>query len=557
MKINFRLHTLKDYLDFLRKRTWWIILPCLIAGPLGSVIIYKLPNIYESSTVILVEPQKIDPNFVRNPVSVNIKDRMNQIRNKILSSTNLDLIVKNFRLYEDQRIPLTDQAKVDLLRRRIQIYVDHPGGYEQSQVSYFSVSYEDKSPEMAQAVTAEVAAQFLSEEEKQSKEKIVKTSNFIDNQIAQNLTVMEAKKKELSQVRLQNMVNMPFDAATYAKQLDTVETEISGVREGIDRWQDKVLSLERDLSTTPQTVTRQVQVFDENESAEAGDDASQPQHSIPSVSTDITALEAEIDRLKRSYTDEHPDVRRLTKRLEALRAQTDQSSQATAKAGVSRPVAEPAVKSVTSPNLLYRRLTAQVAQVKRTIETQQTRLAVLEKQKAGLQERLGRWPQITQLIADKTDEINSLEAQYNALKAKQQEARLSVELSNRAQTEQFRIQDPANFPELPIKPARPRLFLLTWALGLGLGVALALARDLTDQSIRTPSDVTSIHSVPILVSIPPIQTEQERISARRRHRYLLGLYAFSGASLVGILLFAVLNEGIIRWILDYINIYFT
>ena len=144
---------------------------------------------------------------------MNIKDRLNQIRNKILSSTNLDLIVKKFRLYEDQRIPLTDQAKVDLLRRRIEIYVDRPGGYDQSQVSYFSISYEDKSPEMAQAVTAEVAAQFLSEEEKQSKEKMVRTSSFIDNQIAENLAVLEAKKKELSQARLQNMVNMPFDAA--------------------------------------------------------------------------------------------------------------------------------------------------------------------------------------------------------------------------------------------------------------------------------------------------------------------------------------------------------
>lgn len=557
MKVNFRLHTLKDYLDFLRKRKWWIALPCFLVGPLGSVIIYKLPNIYDSSTVILVEPQKIDPSFVRNPVSVNIKDRLDQIRNKILSSTNLDLIVKKFRLYEDQRISVTDQAKVDLLRRRIAIYVDHPGGYEQSQVSFFSISYADKSPEMAQAVTAEVASQFLSEEEKQSKEKIVRTSNFIDNEIAGNLMVLEAKKKELSQARLQNMVNMPFDAATYAKQLDTVETEISGVREGIDRWQDKVLSLERDLSTTPQTVTRQVQVFDENESAEAGDDPSPPQHPTPSVSTDITALEAEIDRLKRSYTDEHPDVRRLTKRLEALRAQMEQSPQATPGAAPSKPVAEPVFKSVTSPNPSYRRLTAQVAQVKRTIETQQAKLAALQEQKAGLQERLGRWPQITQLIADKTGEINSLESQYNALKAKQQEARLSVELINRAQTEQFLIQDPANFPEFPIKPDRPKLFLLTWALAFGLGAALALARDLTDQSIRTPSDVTSIHPVPILVSIPPIQTEQEKISARRRHRYLIGLYAFSGISVVGILLFAVLNEHIIRWILDYINIYFT
>ena len=560
MNIYFRLHTPKDYIEFLRKRVWWIAFPALLVGPLGSVLIYKLPNVYVSTTVILIEPQKIDPNFVRNPVSISVQDRLNQIRNKITSSTNLELIVRKFNLFEDQLIRLTEQQKVDLLRKRIQIYVDRPsGGYEQSQVSYFSISYEDKSPHLAQNVTAEVASQFLSEEERQSKEKIVKTSNFIDSQIAEMLTALEVKKKELSQIRLQNLVNMPFDAATYAKQLEALETDISGVREGVDRWQDKLVSLERDLSSTPQTVTRQVEVSNESDTSEPDGSVSTPQTISPSASGDIISLQAEIDRLKRTrgYTDEHPDVRKLTKQLENLKSQMQQASQTAVDGSTPRLAAEPVFKTVTSPNPLYRRLTAQVAQVRRSIESQQSKLAGLEKQKSGLQERLTRWPRITQIVSDKTDEINRLEAQYNALKGKQQEARLSVELVNRAQTEQFRIQDPANLPERSEKPDRAKLYLLTWFMALSAGVALGLARDLTDQSIRTPSDLMMMHPVPLLVSIPTIHTEAETESARRRHRYLLGLYAFSGVSLVALFLFTALNERIIRWILDYINVYFA
>ena len=94
-------------------------------------------------------------------------------------------------------------------------------------------------------------------------------------------------------------------------------------------------------------------------------------------------------------------------------------------------------------------------------------------------------------------------------------------------------------------------------MALSAGVALGLARDLTDQSIRTPSDLMMMHPVPLLVSIPTIHTEAETESARRRHRYLLGLYAFSGVSLVALFLFTALNERIIRWILDYINVYFA
>ncbi len=555
MRLLLRLKTPKDILDFLWRRIGYVVIPVFIVGPVGSFLVYKLPAIYSSYTVILVEPQKIDPSFVRNPVTVNIKDRLNQIRNKIISSTNLAGIVKRFGLFEDQTIPLSEQAKIDLLRKRIQIYVDRPGGYETAQVSYFSISFEDKDPRLAQGVTSEVASQFLSEEEKQSKEKIIKTSAFIDSQIEERLTALESRRRELSQARLQSMVDMPLDAATYAKQLDALETEMAGVRESIDRWQEKLLSLERDLSSTPKNVERQVQVVDEaSDTTEAQSQAPPP---AAASGGDITAIQAEIDRLKRTYTDNHPDVRRLMRQLEALKAQDETNAKTTPTPNKETSETTPVYKTVTTPNPVYRRLTGQMTQVKKTIETQQAKLDSLNKQKVEQQARLSKWPQINQVIADKTAEISSLETEYNGLKAKQQEAKLSVELVNRSQTEQFRIQDPANLPEIPVKPDRPKLYLAVWMVALGIGVGLALARDLTDQTIRGPLDIQMFHTVPMLVSIPTILTVGEETTMRRRHWMLLSVYLLSGAATISLLIYGALNENLVRRVLDYINIYFA
>jgi polysaccharide biosynthesis transport protein len=562
MRFQFRLNTPRDYADFLRKRIWWIIVPALLIGPVGSFVIYLIPDMYRSYTVVLVEPQKIDPNFVRNPLSVAVKDRLNQIRNKILGSSNLDAILNKFRLFEGQMVKLTHQAQIELLRKRIDIYVDLPAaGSPANQVSYFSISYVDTDPYVAQKVCAEVAAQFLSEEEKQSKERILRTSGFIDTQIEERMAELEAKRRELSRVRLQSMVNMPLDAATYARQLEALEAELSGVRDGLERWEEKLQSLERDLATTPKTIERQVQVYDEASQSEA-----EPSVAMvpPPSPVDYSALEAELAILRKTYTDDHPDVRKLLRQIEALKVQEEANSKvAEANSKVAthneeqKTVSGSTFKSVSAPNPVFRRLTSQAAQVKRTLESQQSRLQSLLKQKTDLEVRLAQWPKATQTIADKTAEINLLETEYNALKAKQQDARLSMELVNRAQAEQFRIQDPASRPESPVPSSRPKFYLATWLVGLGFGLFLALARDVTDQTVRTPLDLRPLSTAPVLVSIPPMLTPQEKYAQRRQRNLLYGLYAFSGLMVISLIVYAALNQSIKRQVMDYISVYFV
>jgi polysaccharide chain length determinant protein (PEP-CTERM system associated) len=538
---------------------WWIVLPILLIGPIGTFVVYLIPNMYRSRTVILVEPQKIDPNFVRNPITIPVKDKINQIRNKILSSTNLDVILNKFGLFQDQMVKLNHEAEIELLRRRIDIFVDHhfPTS-ELSQVSYFSISYVDKDPGLAQKVCAEVAAQFLLEEEKQSKLRILSTSTFIDAQLEERIAELEAKRRELSQARLQSMVNMPLDAATYARQLDSIETEISGARDSIERWEEKLQGLERDLTTTPKTIERQVQVYDEASQSEP-----EPIVTIASAPppADYSALEAELARLRRTYTDNHPDVRRILRQIESFKAQQEANSKvAEAKSKVNEEQtngAAPTFKSVSTTNPVFRRLTSQAAQVKRTVVSQRSKLQSLLKQKSDLEVRLAQWPRATQTIADKTAEISLLETEYNSLKAKQQDARLSVELINRAQAEQFRVQDPASRPESPVESSRPRLYLTTWLVAVGVGLFLALARDVTDQAIRTPLDLRLLSTAPVLASIPRMLTPQEKYAQRRQRNLLYGLYALFGLIVVSGTVYAALNQTIKRQVIDYISVYFV
>ena len=52
------------YLDILRRRKWWIILTTTAVFVATFVVAMRLPNIYYSETVILVDPQKVPDSYV-------------------------------------------------------------------------------------------------------------------------------------------------------------------------------------------------------------------------------------------------------------------------------------------------------------------------------------------------------------------------------------------------------------------------------------------------------------------------------------------------------------
>ena len=84
----------------IRKR-WWIIIPfclCMIAGIAYSI---RAKSIYEAKTLILVEPQRVPGDFVRPIVSADINSRIATISQQIMSRSNLERIIDEFKLFTD------------------------------------------------------------------------------------------------------------------------------------------------------------------------------------------------------------------------------------------------------------------------------------------------------------------------------------------------------------------------------------------------------------------------------------------------------------------------
>src|ERR1019366_3701425 len=110
-------------------RTLWkrklLILLCWVTVSLTvAVVVYKLPTLYSSEALILVDAQKIPEKYVTSTVSTDVQDRLATISQQILSSTRLKNIIDDFNLYQAQKTSLVQEEILELMRKDISIKLE-------------------------------------------------------------------------------------------------------------------------------------------------------------------------------------------------------------------------------------------------------------------------------------------------------------------------------------------------------------------------------------------------------------------------------------------------
>jgi uncharacterized protein involved in exopolysaccharide biosynthesis len=117
--------------------------------------------------------------------------------------------------------------------------------------------------------------------------------------------------------------------------------------------------------------------------------------------------------------------------------------------------------------------------------------------------------ELTALMRDysTTDEF------YKSLLMKKEESKIASNLEQQQIGEQYKLLDAAQLPERPFSPDRPKMALTAASAGLVVGLVLAGLLEYRDRSFKTDQDVMGVLSVPVLASVPLMQSASEQ---RRR-----------------------------------------
>ncbi len=122
-------------------------------------------------------------NYVVPNVSDDLQNRLQSITQQILSRTRLLLIIDKLHLYGDGHRQLTQDEKVELMRKDIDIELVRDSHGEQ--ITAFRINYSAHDPHVAQRVTSELTDLFINENLKVRQQQSEDTTKFIGSSVGE------------------------------------------------------------------------------------------------------------------------------------------------------------------------------------------------------------------------------------------------------------------------------------------------------------------------------------------------------------------------------------
>jgi polysaccharide chain length determinant protein (PEP-CTERM system associated) len=485
--------SIQDYWRIAWRRKWSIIIPFFLISLASVVWSFLQPKIYRSTTLILVEPQKVPESYVKPTVATSVRDRLNTISQQIMSWTRLEKIIAEFQLYPEARARQAPQEEIiERMRKDIELKVKGKDS--------FTISYQGRDPQTVMRVTNELASLFIQENLKVREQQAEGTTQFLDNQLTKLKKRLEEQEKAVQNYKQRYMGELPQQLDANLRVLEQLQLQLQTNQEALKSAEERRFLLETQLAELGRQnipITRDLLAG----TAPPGG-AMAPFNTLETLKNQLATLQAQ-------YSDKYPDVIRLKKEIEKLEARLQGSPTSQG----SNPD-----RQITSPSPYYTNLKTQIA-------TLALEIGSLQAEKKRLQEQIGIYrakventPKREQELTVLTRDYEITRQNYQSLLNKKLEAQLAEDLERRQKGEQFRILDPANLPQKPFKPNRKKLALIGIMLGLGAGLGLAFFQEYLDHSFWEVEDLKEYTQLPVLAVVPTINFPADK----KESKWLIG-----------------------------------
>lgn len=483
-----------DYWNMLLRRKWLALAIFLACVGIAGVLCAVLPASYRSSTLILVEGQKIPENYVQAVIGPTIEERLNSLQQQVMSRTVLTRMIEEFGLYPNMIRAEGMDAVVEKIRKDIK--VETMGARSQrGGVDAFSISFAHENPLVAMNVTSRLASQFIEENLKVREQLVAGASEFLEQELALAKERLESQERTISQYKTKYMGELPEQVPANISALDRLQAQHSTATEAIQKATDRLTLIEK--------------MIKEYESpAMAGVATVQGPGGVVVVDplvARLKELEKNLTALSAEYKDTYPDIAYLKQEIQAVKAQLKEKKDV---GGEKSEAKEPSAsaKEAKPTDLYLRELMRQRDEAKLEIASLKERLIRTRAEMSEYEKRVERAPTREQELEVLVRDYNNLKENYRALLDKKLNARLAENLEKRQKGEQFRIVDPANLPTKPDKPDRMKIMLLGVLLGCGLGTGSAIGLELLRPVFRRSEDVESLLHLRVIASIPSFKS---------------------------------------------------
>lgn len=468
---------LQQIVKIIQRRKYYLLAPFVCINIAAILTALLLSPIFQSSATILVEEQEIPIQYVMTTVTSYVDKRLQEIKQKILSSVKLKEIIDKYALYREDTNKKTVEEIISNMRDDINVelisadVIDQRTGRPSQATVAFTLTYQGKNdPEKVQQVTSVLTSLFLEENIKTRERQVVEASSFFEEEKNKIEVDMQNLEVALSKFKNDHINELP-EVLTINIQ------DIRIINNDIDKLNEKLKSLKKDeANITEQLTTVSSQLLEDDR---------------------VNKIKLEINKLRSQYTDDYPPIVNLLSEIQKIEKQKliDKSNKTT--------------------NPAFANLSGQLQSIQSEIASTKKQIELHEKRKSVLTGYINATPFVEQEYRKILIDRDSLKSKYDDLMQKYMEAKIAQGLEKEQKGERFTLIDPPRTPEKPFKPNRLAIALIGFVLATGAGVGVTALVEMTDDTIRGTQSIKNMFDIPILGTVPLLLNEKDRTKINR------------------------------------------
>jgi len=509
MSVEFRQRKPSEYVNILRRRKWLIILPTIAIFTAVTWVVLKLPDVYQSTTLIVVKPSTLPTSVVPTSAEDNLTRQLASISQVVASRSSLEPLVQKYDLYRSERQrgePM--ESVIDQMRDDIKVNLNTS---RNDITNGFDISFRYRDPKTTQAVTSELAGKYISVQTQNTVASTAAARQFMDNQVTQARATLTEVDKQILEFKSNHVGILPSEAEALFNQLSGLREEQKALISEVGRLQDRRAATANQLALLRE---QNVQVIET-----AAESMTDPKTTLAwsNLVTRKAALEGELTRLRQELREKHPDVIAKQKEVDQVKQEMDKMIDEWKEKTKAK---QDRLKLM--PNLTVGAAENEIKQIENEVKRQQKLLAENEGQIASIVDRINKVPGVEVALSAIDRDYQMKKTALDDLLAQQQKIALGAEAASQQQGEGIEVVDAANLPSKPVAPKRLMLSSLGLAAGLGLGLLLVgIFEGPRLLTIQNTEDARHYTGLPVLLAVPELLTPQEARAIPRRRKLLL------------------------------------
>ncbi|MDN3652431.1 GNVR domain-containing protein [Thalassotalea ponticola] len=511
---------IKELLLGIWTKKHYVIIATWLICPLSWIAISSLPDEYESNARVYVDTQSLLRPLMKGiMVETDPNQQVRLMVKTLLSRPNLERIARMTDLdvaaqSDDEYESIINNLKDEITIRNI--------GFKEN---IYSLSMTSPDPQLAKDIVQAALTVFIENTLGESRSDTDTAQRFLQQQITEYEQKLLDAERKLTLFKQKYSGILPSGSGGFYAALERVNQQLKSTRL-------ELLEAQTQLSSAKQQLSR-----------ERGSNEAISENVIDSgtVTTTyderITQLQNQLDSLLISYTDRHPDVKELRKRLADLKRSRKRELDNYYAAIKDNPDMQGGISPTgANENLVYQEMRIQVNQLENTVASLKVRVADYEQQAQELSQKIYTLPEVeAELVALNRDyEINK--DKYEALLSRRETASLAKEADATSDKIQFRVVDPPRVPLEPSGPMRILYFLAAFVLSIAVGAGAAFMVTSVNPTVISASQLSRESGLPIF----GIVAATDNVDLQKQHRNSLKRFVLSNALLL-ILLMAMIS----------------